>query len=283
MGDQDTGEVDLTVVIPFYNSADVLPRALASVLQQTVAPREILVVDDASTEPQRLRAMALLAEVPHARLIVLDQNGGAGEARNVGWNAARGKWIAFLDSDDAWHRQKLECQLDAVGRASPEPVLIGSRWQQVTTVDALAAQAIPKEPELLTLTKRAFLLRNRVSTPSVMVRRDIQVRFPQGRRYCEDYEAWLMVAALGEPMVRVEVPLVGLFKAVYGDSGLSASIFRMIGGEYRAFLGARRARSISAGEALIGLAAVTVRGGGRLVRLALRRLGSPLRKGSVHG
>jgi len=103
----------VSAVIPTFNRAQTLARALASVFAQSRPPDEVLVVDDRSTDG----TPAVVREFPQARLIALDRNGGAGRARNEGVRQATGKWIAFLDSDDAWHREKLERQLARVAAA----------------------------------------------------------------------------------------------------------------------------------------------------------------------
>ncbi|SFR88850.1 Glycosyl transferase family 2 [Halomicrobium zhouii] len=102
----------VSVVIPTYNRADVLPRAVGSVLDQTVADLELLVVDDGSTDG----TVALLEAYDDERLRVVEHetNQGANAARNTGIQEAEGEYVAFLDSDDEWRPRKLERQLDRV-------------------------------------------------------------------------------------------------------------------------------------------------------------------------
>jgi len=96
----------ISVVIPVYNGSKYLPDALASVVNQTLKPYEIIVVDDGSTD-----GSADIAKAFGEKIIVLSQaNRGESAARNVGINAASGDWIAFLDADDVWLPEKLERQ-----------------------------------------------------------------------------------------------------------------------------------------------------------------------------
>lgn len=94
-------------MIPTHNRAHTLARALSSVFEQTRAADEVIVVDDGSTDDTG----AVVRGFPRARLIRLEANRGAAAARNAGVRQARGDYIAFLDSDDAWVPSKLQAQL----------------------------------------------------------------------------------------------------------------------------------------------------------------------------
>ncbi len=97
----------VSVIIPTYNRADYIVRAINSVLAQTYRNYEIIVVDDGSTDETR----ALLE--PYANYVnyVYQDNAGPAAARNKGISLAKGEWLAFLDSDDTWLPNKLEVQL----------------------------------------------------------------------------------------------------------------------------------------------------------------------------
>jgi glycosyltransferase involved in cell wall biosynthesis len=92
----------ISVVIPAFNRAHVLGRALESALAQTRHPDEILVVDDCSTDTTRDVLAAWQSREPRVRAVILPDNRGPAGARNAGVAAARGDLIAFLDSDDVW-------------------------------------------------------------------------------------------------------------------------------------------------------------------------------------
>ena len=94
----------VSVVIPTYNRAQLARESVESVLEQTVQPDEIIVVDDGSTDDTR-ETLARFGD----RISLLHQaNRGKSAARNAGIAAARGDWIAFLDSDDLWHPRRME-------------------------------------------------------------------------------------------------------------------------------------------------------------------------------
>lgn len=109
----------ISVVIPSYNRADTIRRCLESVVRQTLASFEVIVVDDCSRDDT--------AEIvkgfgdPRVRCIVLDRNSGAQAARNRGIGEAKGDWIAFQDSDDEWLPEKLEKQVAALAEVGFDP------------------------------------------------------------------------------------------------------------------------------------------------------------------
>jgi len=106
----------ISVIIPTYNRAATVARAIESVLAQSVTDLEVIVVDDGSSDDTG----KILGETFGNRIRYFAQgNKGASVARNKGVEQARGEWIAFLDSDDLWEKDKLEWQLRALGRFAP--------------------------------------------------------------------------------------------------------------------------------------------------------------------
>jgi glycosyltransferase involved in cell wall biosynthesis len=106
----------VSVVIPTYNRAATVSRAIESVLAQTVTDLEVIVVDDGSSDDTG----KALGEMFGDRIRYYAQtNQGASVARNRGVEEARGEWIAFLDSDDLWERNKLEWQFKALEQFGP--------------------------------------------------------------------------------------------------------------------------------------------------------------------
>jgi glycosyltransferase involved in cell wall biosynthesis len=109
----------VSVIIPTYNRADHVGRGIRSVLTQTFQDFEVLIVDDGSTD----KSEEIVRGFNDSRILYLrrDTNGGAAAARNTGIQAARGEYIAFLDSDDEWLPEKLEKQLakfKSIGRSA---------------------------------------------------------------------------------------------------------------------------------------------------------------------
>jgi glycosyltransferase involved in cell wall biosynthesis len=109
----------VSVIIPTYNYACFLREAIDSALVQTRPPLEVIVVDDGSTDD----TAAVLARYGDRIRVLRQQNQGVATARNTGIAAARGDYLAFLDSDDAWHPRKLELQMQRF-EAEPELGLV---------------------------------------------------------------------------------------------------------------------------------------------------------------
>ena len=128
----------VSVIIPAYNAAATLERALASVAKQTLSGIEILVVDDGSTDatPEILARMA----AADRRLKILTQaNGGVARARNAAIGAATGEWVATIDADDLWHPRKLELQLAAARAGGAGCGMVYSWSRRIDMADRVIA------------------------------------------------------------------------------------------------------------------------------------------------
>jgi glycosyltransferase involved in cell wall biosynthesis len=102
--------IKVSVIIPTYNRASVLPRALDSVNKQTHKAEQIIVIDDGSTDETQELVKNKYPEID----FISQQNKGVSAARNVGIEKARNDWICLLDSDDSWQTNKLEKQVQAM-------------------------------------------------------------------------------------------------------------------------------------------------------------------------
>ncbi|MDH5774563.1 MAG: glycosyltransferase family 2 protein [Nitrospirota bacterium] len=118
----------VSVVIPVFNGASFLARAVESVFAQTWTDFEIILVDDGSTDGTPA-VLERLAQMP--RILCLHQaNAGPAQARNVGAQAAKGTYIAFLDCDDIWLPDKLEAQVTIL-RGTSQPGLVHSHYEVI--------------------------------------------------------------------------------------------------------------------------------------------------------
>lgn len=225
---------DVSVIIPCYKSKDSIWRAIESVYNQTLRPHEVILVDDSSPDDtlSTLYEIRDFYPIGWVKIIALDKNSGPGSARNKGWSMAKGKYIAFLDSDDSWHPQKIEIQYGWMIQ-NPKATLTGHGCMQIKEeqIDSDFHEYLSSDVNFYPVSKIKLLLSNCFPTPSVMLKRNISQRFPMGKRYSEDYHLWLDIACAGLDCYRVDLPLAYLYKAAYGESGLSAKLWEMEKGE----------------------------------------------------
>ena len=128
-----TDNYAISVVIPTYNRAHCIMRAVESVLKQTVPPFEILVVDDGSTDSSE----KLFENAGTNVRFIKKPNGGVSSARNLGITLARGSWIAFLDSDDCWKPSKLETQIDCIRKTNAVACFTGTMTEDGARHDGI--------------------------------------------------------------------------------------------------------------------------------------------------
>lgn len=220
----------VSVVIPCFRCASTIRRAVTSISKQTLKPAEVILVDDASGDGTLETLQQIAHEYPGwVKVIALSQNQGVASARNSGWAAAEQPYIAFLDSDDAWHQKKVEIQY-AYMVAHPDVVLNGHahRRKNSDTSDLdWALHEWKAEP----VTKKTLLFSNRFVTPSAMLRREIPFRFAEGKRHMEDHLLWLEIVCAKLKVTRINAELAAIFKPAYGAAGLSAQLWSMERGD----------------------------------------------------
>ncbi|MFO1056638.1 MAG: glycosyltransferase [Dongiaceae bacterium] len=189
----------VSVVIPAYNAARTIGRALGSVFAQGHPSLEVIVVDDASRDGTS-EAVAALRR-PDVRLFTLPANRGVCGATNHGIAAARGELIAFLDADDEWLAGKLDRQL-AVLAAQPRASFVTSGCLFVDAAGSLqrpfGLEAPPGGPDQVW---RALLAAPHVAKPCVIARRAALAaagQFDPALPVGEDQDMWIRLALLGE-------------------------------------------------------------------------------------
>jgi glycosyltransferase involved in cell wall biosynthesis len=219
-----SADVPVSVVIPCFQAHATLPRAVASVAQQSSRARELIVVDDASGEDTSavLRDLQQRYGEDWLRIVRLERNQGPASARNAGWEAAGGEYVAFLDADDSWLPAKLERQ-HAFMRAHPEYALSGHR----AVYGDDPPVPVGAEPAFSEISRGSVLLRNPMVTPSFMVRRAIERRFHGESRHMEDHRFLQELVFSGARIARLEEPLALIHKAAFGAGGLSAELWSM--------------------------------------------------------
>jgi hypothetical protein len=184
----------VSVVVPTRNRATMLRRAIASVVAQTFADFELIVVDDASTDD----TVSQLAADPDPRLRVLCSPcaGGAPRARNRGVAAARGRFVAFLDDDDEWLPQKLERQLAVFARGPERLGLVHGGSAVISSATGRVVHTVLPEPGLA-VEPGDFLGEISFTTSVVLVRRQCLEAvgvFDETLAGSQDRDLWIRLA-----------------------------------------------------------------------------------------
>lgn len=198
--------MNISVIIPAYNRAHTLARALDSVFTQSLPPDEVIVVDDGSTDNT---ADLLAGQYPQVR-VLRQSNQGVSAARNAGIRAAHGEWIAFLDSDDSWLPQKLEQQSGLIAH-NPGPRLCHT--EEIWVRRGVRVNAMKKHAKKGGRIFRDCLPLCVISPSSTLIRRDLLDEsglFDEDLPACEDYDLWLRICAR-ESVLFVESPQITKF------------------------------------------------------------------------
>jgi glycosyltransferase involved in cell wall biosynthesis len=243
----------VAVIIPVYNGARYVRRAIESALAQTRPADEVIVLDDASTDATNALARAVS---PAVRVIRHERNGGLSAARNTAVRAAAGEWVALLDSDDWWGPTRLAEQL-ALVTACPDldfvfadfahfaPDGTPGQWQGGTG-PLMRARRLTLTPAAggweLTGPVADDLIRNMsyIHPSTVLMRRTVFDRvgwFAEDVRAAEDLEMWIRIAAAGCRFGYVDRVLVSVEQR---PDSLSHNAIKMLEGYVRVYSGLPR-------------------------------------------
>lgn len=214
----------ISVIIPVYNGSATIARAVESCISQTLAPYEVIIVDDASTDNTR----AIVESYKQAKLITQAVNSGPSAARNKGWNEAKGELIAFLDSDDIWHPKKLS----VIAQVFTDYGHIQYLGHSYTLDDVSSANV-----DILKVSHQSYfntILKNPFQPSCIAVRRHLSERFDETYRYCEDHELSIRVADKYSTHW-LDMSLTKLGRPQLSKGGASGNIWKMRKGELRLY------------------------------------------------
>ena len=214
----------VSVIIPYFNSASTIIRAVESVATQTFTDFEIILVDDGSSDNTHTivdnyikRHDGIYFKHYH------QENAGPAEARNLGISKANAKYIAFLDSDDSWVRNKLEIQMKLLAENNID--MLGSNINIVETNGKIIRKYyIKKQLEYVSFCK--LLFKHYFCIPSVVVRKKVLNDiggFPARQKYAEDTMLFARITRKYKSAVSNDF-LVNVYKPLFGESGLSGNL-----------------------------------------------------------
>lgn len=220
----------VSIVIPVYNSETSIIRTLESVANQTYTDYEIVIINDGSFDASLQLITEFQNRYPHKLIqIISQQNSGVSKARNVGLLAAKGEWVALLDSDDEWLPDKLKVQIDVLTHC-PEIDFLGC---------ALVGQLIKiKGKNILSLHRVTcwdLLLKMLPQTSTAIFRKDILSRvglYNESMTHAEDGNLWIRICLCCNFYVIPDALVVyGGGKPGFGATGLAGNLEKMYEGE----------------------------------------------------
>jgi glycosyltransferase involved in cell wall biosynthesis len=201
-------QITVSVIIPAYNAASTIERALDSVRAQTGVGAEVLVIDDASADHTIEVVKNAIRPDENIRLIRMPKNGGASAARNAGIREARGRYLAFLDADDIWLPNKLLKQVAAI-EADPDITLVTCNSQMTSATGVPLKEGHVNRPPVSGQDAwKTLLVYNFLPTPTILTRTDM-VRelggFDEDLAVGEDLDLWIKLAVRGKVAVLPEI------------------------------------------------------------------------------
>ena len=197
----------ISVIIPAFNAEKTIEEAVNSVLAQDYDDLELIVVDDASTDKTKEILAGLSEQDSRIRIISNDTNIGALKARLKGVRAAFGKWIAFLDSDDLWQKDKLSKQVRLQEETACHLIFTGTGYIDKDGTQLPWKLHVPSE-----VTYRRLLKQNIISNSSVLILKDFFLKYTpvseDGYDMHEDFACWLLLLKNGHKACGIDEPLV---------------------------------------------------------------------------
>ena len=193
----------ISVIIPTFNRAHLLPRSIDSLLSQTFSAHSVVIVDDGSTDGTENLVCEKYPEITYLK----QNNHGVSAARNAGIAATSDEWLAFLDSDDEWLPEKLQCQMDAL---EAEPEMMVCHTDEIWIRNGKHVNPMKKHNKHGGWIFDKCLPLCCISPSSVIIHRSVLDEigfFDQSLPACEDYDLWLRVAS-SYPVLYISEKLV---------------------------------------------------------------------------
>jgi len=224
-----TGEPIVSVIMPAYQAEKYIKQAIESVWIQDV-PLELIVIDDCSFDSTR-DILKLYMERSDFQLIRNKGNLGAAASRNKGVEAAKGKFIAFLDADDWWEPGKLKEQLRIMKQTGS--VMCSTGRELMKPDGSSTGKKIGVASEV---TYKKLLKHNSINCSSVLIRKDVAMEFPMCYDNShEDYITWLKVlrkygcAGINYPYLKYRLSQGGKSRNKIKSARMTFEVYRYMG------------------------------------------------------
>ena len=223
-------DVLVSVIIPAYNCEKYISQAIESALVQDI-PLEIIVINDCAKDGTEDVIREYLGD-PRIRYIRNEKNLGVAQTRNRGVRLAKGKYVAFLDSDDWWEPGKLQKQLQLMER---ENVVLCSTARELVNPDGSSMRKVIPVSE--SFDYRRLLRHNCINCSSVVMLRTVALEFPMEHEDShEDYITWLKIlkkygraCAVNEPLLKYRLSVTGKSGSKWKSARMTFKVYRYMG------------------------------------------------------
>ncbi len=197
----------VSVIMPAYNASKFIAKSIKSVQAQTFTNWELIVIDDCSHDETVQLVSKLASDDPRIRLHCNTQNIGVAKTRNYALELCQGEYVAFLDSDDIWHRDKIERQLECFQQTGASLV-----YTSYAIVDSDGKKQCDDFIVPSSISFADMLKENIIGCSTVMFRKELakRSRFAEDF-YHEDYVLWLQLLHAGCKMAGIEQVLVDYY------------------------------------------------------------------------
>ncbi len=219
--------LDYAVIIPSYNAAQFIERAIHSCLAQTLPAKEIIIIDDASTDntDKILEPFIQAGTITYYKSEI---NQGVAAARNKGRTLANAEWLAFLDSDDEWHPQKMEfcsAYLDKQNTKALAHLFQYESWEK---------QKLLLNNNLKMLSFSNILFHNSLASCTLIIHHSLELEYDASMRFCEDHDFLLRIARIQDIPV-LQMKLAQVHRKINSKGGLSGQLWKMRLGEIKMY------------------------------------------------
>ena len=215
----------ISVIIPCFKCEETIERAVLSVVNQSLFPYEIILIEDYSDDNSRTinKLIELQSKFKnYIQIIKNKKNMGPGFSRNLGWKKSKGNLVAFLDADDTWHFKKLQTQCEFLKRYPETDVVCNFDEYNLNYNEKKINIRRNSDIEIVNYSKMLF--KNIVSTRSVLIKKSIKERFNSNLWYSEDYWLWLNLLHKEKKIIKLPFYLSGYYKKASSNEGLSGDL-----------------------------------------------------------
>ena len=220
----------VSVIMPAYNCEKFIAKAIESVLVQNVS-LELIILNDCATDGTERVIQQYLSD-QRIRYVKNDRNMGVARTRNEGVRMAIGEYVAFLDSDDWWEREKLSKQLALIKKE--KKVLCSTGRELVDINGKLTGREIPVKE---TISYSMMLKQNWINCSSVLLKRKVAEEFPMEHEDShEDYITWLKIlqkyqyaCAINEPLLKYRLSSQGKSGSKLKSAKMTFKVYRYMG------------------------------------------------------